>query len=75
MLQDARSSNGTMLYLQNPLKLPINQLIRIRMGRTTLAITARRSLTASLRTVFSKHKHPPCKGDHYYMDVNFVFEI
>jgi hypothetical protein len=61
-LQDARSSNGTMLYLQGPLKLPINQPVRLRMGRSTLAINARRSLTASIRTVFTKQKLPPCKA-------------
>jgi pSer/pThr/pTyr-binding forkhead associated (FHA) protein len=61
-LQDARSSNGTMLYLQGPLKLPLNQSLRLRMGRSTLAIEARRSLTASLRTVFTKQKLPPCKA-------------
>lgn len=62
LLQDARSSNGTMLYLQGPLKLPMNQPVRLRMGRSTLAIQARRSLTASIRTVFTKHKYPPCKA-------------
>ena len=61
-LQDARSSNGTMLYLQGPLKLPLNLPVRLRMGRSTLAIQARRSLGASLRTVFTKHKYPPCKA-------------
>mmetsp|Transcript_6359 Transcript_6359/g.10423 ORF Transcript_6359/g.10423 Transcript_6359/m.10423 type:complete len:1182 (-) Transcript_6359:159-3704(-) len=62
LLQDARSSNGTMLYLQGPLKLPQNQSVRLRMGRSTLAIEARRSLTASIRTVFAKQKLPPCKS-------------
>lgn len=60
MLQDASSSNGTMLYLQGPLKLPQNQSMRLRMGRSTLTIQARRSLAASFRNVFSsKQKKLP----------------
>lgn len=62
LLQDARSSNGTMLYLQGPLKLPLHQSVRLRMGRSTLAIEARRSFSASIRTVFAKQKLPPCKS-------------
>lgn len=37
-LQDARSSNGTMVYVQGPLPLPRNEVVRLRMGRSTLAI-------------------------------------
>ena len=49
LVQDARSSNGTMVYLQGPLPLPPNQPVRLRMGRSTLAIQVRRSLSASLK--------------------------
>jgi hypothetical protein len=37
-LQDRRSSNGTMVYLQEPLELPFSHPIRLRMGRSTLII-------------------------------------
>ena len=37
-LQDKRSSNGTMVYLQEPLELPFSHPIRLRMGRSTLSI-------------------------------------
>ena len=49
LVQDARSSNGTMVYLQGPLPLQPNQPVRLRMGRSTLAIQVRRSLSASLK--------------------------
>jgi predicted component of type VI protein secretion system len=48
-VQDARSSNGTMVYLQGPLPLQPNQPIRLRMGRSTLAIQVRKTLSASLK--------------------------
>jgi pSer/pThr/pTyr-binding forkhead associated (FHA) protein len=37
-VQDAHSSNGTMVYLQGPLPLVNNQTVRLRMGRSTLAL-------------------------------------
>ena len=49
LVQDARSSNGTMVYLQGPLPLHASQPVRLRMGRSTLAIQVRRSLSASLK--------------------------
>lgn len=49
LVQDARSSNGTMVYLQGPLPLQPNQPVRLRMGRSTLAIQVRKTLSASLK--------------------------
>lgn len=49
VLTDNRSSNGTMVYLQNPFPLPYSAPIKVRMGRTTLTIQAKRSWTAALR--------------------------
>lgn len=48
-VQDTHSSNGTMVYLQGPLPLVNNQMVRLRMGRSTLALQAKRSLSASIR--------------------------
>jgi hypothetical protein len=59
--QDARSSNGTMVYLQGPLPLPNNEILRLRMGRATLSIKAKRSIAASVRGAL--HRLPsttPC---------------
>jgi hypothetical protein len=60
-VQDSRSSNGTMVYLQGPLPLPNNEQIRLRMGRSTLSIVAKRTLAASVRGTL--HRLPtsiPC---------------
>jgi hypothetical protein len=57
-LQDSRSSNGTMVYLQGPLPLPNNETIRLRMGRSTLSIRAKRSLAASFRALHRSHAVP-----------------
>lgn len=37
-VQDSHSSNGTMVYLQGPLPLVNSQTVRLRMGRSTLAL-------------------------------------
>lgn len=50
ILTDNRSSNGTMVYLQHPFPLPFSQPIKVRMGRTTLTMQAKRSWTAALRS-------------------------
>jgi len=50
-LTDRNSSNGTMVYLQDPFPLPYNQTLKLRMGRTTLALQAKRNWTSSLRTM------------------------
>lgn len=50
-----------MVYLQGPLALPNNEIVRLRMGRSTLAIKAKRSLSASVRGAL--HRLPnstPC---------------
>eukprot|EP00596_Hydrurales_sp_CCMP1899_P000354 CAMPEP_0119040282 /NCGR_PEP_ID=MMETSP1177-20130426/10155_1 /TAXON_ID=2985 /ORGANISM="Ochromonas sp, Strain CCMP1899" /LENGTH=941 /DNA_ID=CAMNT_0007005183 /DNA_START=421 /DNA_END=3246 /DNA_ORIENTATION=+ len=51
-LQDRRSSNGTMVYLQEPLELPFSHPIRLRMGRSTLIIQAKRNWMTSMRGAF-----------------------
>ncbi|RYH12644.1 FHA domain-containing protein [archaeon] len=50
VLTDNRSSNGTMVYLQRPFSLPYSQSTKLRMGRTTLTVMAKRSWTAALRS-------------------------
>ena len=42
--QDARSSNGSLLYLRGPLEIPSSRSIRLRMGRSVLLLRARNSL-------------------------------
>lgn len=42
--QDARSSNGSLLYLRGPLEIPTSRPVRLRMGRSILALRARQSL-------------------------------
>jgi hypothetical protein len=41
--RDLSSSNGSMLNLRRPMKLPYNQWVRIRYGRSIVAFKARRS--------------------------------
>jgi hypothetical protein len=54
-LEDCGSSNGTMVYLREPIPLPYNKTVKIRNGRSTLSFAARRSWAASFRdAVFSK---------------------
>ena len=54
-LEDCGSSNGTMVYLREPVPLPYNKTVKIRNGRSTLSLSARRSWAASFRdAVFSK---------------------
>lgn len=48
-IQDSRSSNGTMAYIQAPVPLQFSKPIRIRMGRSTLHVQARRNWLASVR--------------------------
>lgn len=43
VFRDLNSSNGSMLNLRRPLKLPWNQWIRIRYGRSIVALKAKRS--------------------------------
>eukprot|EP01034_Spumella_vulgaris_P022095 gene22095-28194_t len=50
LLTDKRSSNGTMVYLQDPLPLSYATPLKFRMGRTTLSIQAKRGWTATLRS-------------------------
>eukprot|EP01035_Chromulina_nebulosa_P020241 gene20241-26278_t len=52
-IQDSESSNGTMVYLQQPLRLKYSVPVRIRMGRTTMQLQARRSWTAAIRSILS----------------------
>lgn len=51
-LSDKRSSNGTMIYLQDPVHLPYMVPMKFRMGRTTLTLQAKRSWTSTMRGVF-----------------------
>lgn len=54
-MQDLKSSNGTMVFLQSPFKLSYNRTTVLRMGRTTLCLQAKRNWTAALRgTLFDK---------------------
>eukprot|EP01033_Poteriospumella_lacustris_P010467 gene10468-7441_t len=51
-LTDERSSNGTLVYLQDPLPLPFGQTVKVRMGRTTISLQAKRSWSSALRSYF-----------------------
>jgi len=53
-IQDSRSSNGTMAYIQGPLPIQYSRPTRIRMGRSTLQLQARHNWGASLRSVFHR---------------------
>uniref|UniRef100_A0A7R9U7Z2 RING-CH-type domain-containing protein n=1 Tax=Pinguiococcus pyrenoidosus TaxID=172671 RepID=A0A7R9U7Z2_9STRA len=48
-LQDLRSSNGTLMYLQSPWKLPMNRTTSIRVGRATINVKPSSSLWHRLR--------------------------
>jgi len=50
-LSDRRSSNGTMVYLQDPLPLPYSHCAKLRMGRTTISLQARRNWTSVMRSM------------------------
>jgi len=50
-LTDRRSSNGTMVYLQDPFPLPYQHALKLRMGRTTLSLQAKRSWISMLRSL------------------------
>jgi hypothetical protein len=52
-LQDNHSSNGTMVYLKDPYHLQYAQTVRIRTGRSTLILQAKRSWTASFQEMIS----------------------
>lgn len=49
-MTDKRSSNGTMVYLQDPIPLSYSNQLKFRMGRTTLSLQAKRGWTTTLRT-------------------------
>ena len=42
-LQDLRSSNGTMVFVSQPIPVPFHKLVRLRMGRSTVCLTPSRS--------------------------------
>jgi len=64
--QDAKSSNGSLLYLRAPLELPYGKTVQLRMGRSVLSLRARRSL--QLRWVGS----PMCQIPVIQHTANFV---
>ena len=47
---------GTMMYLQEAFPLPFSHPCRLRMGRTTISLQPKRSLTASLRDAFTRSR-------------------
>lgn len=55
-LQDQQSSNGTMVFLRNPIPLSFSYPIKLRTGRTTISLIAKRSWTSSLREIFTKRQ-------------------
>lgn len=54
LLTDNSSSNGTMIYVREPIALPYSRQFRFRMGRCTLNIQAKRSWISTLRGTFSR---------------------
>jgi hypothetical protein len=61
-LQDLRSSNGTFIYLREPLPLSPAAPTRIRMGRKTIKLTVTNSGTFSLRAPIN-HAPPTTNTD------------
>jgi hypothetical protein len=57
-LSDRRSSNGTMVYLQDPFPLTPGQGLKLRMGRTTLSLQAKRNWTTTVREMFGTLPDP-----------------
>jgi len=55
MLQDQRSSNGTMVYLREPLRLPYDRMVKLRMGRSTLSLEASTRWASTLNSLFSRN--------------------
>lgn len=55
-LQDKSSSNGTMVYVREPVSLPFGRNVRFRMGRCTLNVKAKRSWIATIRGTLSRAK-------------------
>ena len=53
-LQDNHSSNGSMVYMQDPLPLSFTHQTRLRMGRSTLTLQARRNWLASMQHAAAK---------------------
>lgn len=53
-IEDCSSSNGTMVYLREPVPLPYNKTVKIRNGRSTLTFSAKRSWAASFRDAIFK---------------------
>jgi pSer/pThr/pTyr-binding forkhead associated (FHA) protein len=64
---DKRSSNGTMVYLQEPLPLHFQQPVRLRMGRTTLTVQTKRSMTATVREMFIARRSAATSGRSGYL--------
>ena len=52
MLQDQRSSNGTMVYLREAMRLAYDRPVRLRMGRSTLSVEATSLVGSDSRGVF-----------------------
>jgi hypothetical protein len=47
LLSDLKSSNGTLVFVRQPVELAYGQLTHIKLGRTILTMQAKRSWTAS----------------------------
>lgn len=62
-LSDNRSSNGTMVYIRDPLPLSYTVPMKIRMGRTTISLQAKRSWTAAMRSFLFGDNVPPVNPD------------
>jgi hypothetical protein len=74
-LTDERSSNGTLVYLQDPLPLPYGQNVKIRMGRTTIALQAKRSWSAAIRSFLfgsgpNNHPNNNNNNNHHQQGTN-----
>ena len=54
LLTDKKSSNGTMVYLQDPLPLSYSVPMKLRMGRTTLSVQAKRGWTSTIRSALGR---------------------
>ena len=70
-IQDKKSSNGTMMYLQEAFPLPFSHPCRLRMGRTTISLQPKRSLTASLRDAFTRSRNNNDESGSYLTPQQF----
>jgi len=61
-LKDRLSSNGTMVYLRDPFPLSYSCAVKLRMGRSTISLQAKRNWSSAVRNMFGPSL--PATGPH-----------